>query len=911
MDEIFFEIDKNGKYFFVKEIPNESEITIPSYIMKGEKYHAVKKIIDGDIPQRSVKSIVIEEGIESIGSSAFEDYTNLEKISFPMSLTSIGEFAFFNCKKLKTIEGGSGIVEIGRSAFQNCESITEITIPNNVKKIEAWTFAGCKRLRTITMGDAISHIGHQAFAWCEDLEEFTILSVSVTLGYDVFYNMKMSCKLKVPFSCDKGIFGEQEEQCNDFIVSSLDYFSHKGVKYQKNPKAPNNNTKVIDNNDFVGTAIIPSEISFNDITYRVNEISSYAFKGCKGLTSVIIPHSIEKIGEGAFALCPRLNTIIVNDNPNYYSDPANRTLIRKNDRTLVSYAIGNEAKTYTIPLNISIGAYAFAGFRNLERITFLSQEPPEINNSAFNDAATSECKVFVPLKCKEKYFNVLNKWGFDKKSIIDSGQFQNIQGIWFKVLYSNEEKKKGWVEVYKNKDLVGKIIINEKIEFAGFTYTVIKIGNDAFLENKNTTFISLPDTIEKIGCNAFRRYYPNSLIAINKLPKSLKIVGNFAFRLCKFDSFELPDSLEVLNSGSFELCKIDKNVINIPATTRIINGNPFIKIPIEKFKVSEHNPNYTTDDKGVLVNKDFKELIAFPSGSNIIIYSIPSTVEIINQYAFEGCNKIEKIIIPSSVKKLFGKCFGGCAFKEIRIDSNEPPKCDDSLADSRLYASCTLMVPQGYVEKYKKANGWKKFKNITDNTPVVFRYENINYKVVSFKNRTVEVADNTSFIGKAQIPSLVEYVGGKYTVIKIGDQAFKNNSNLTSITLPSTIYEIGKEAFSNAGSLRSLVIPKNVRTIYSSAFYKLNISEIHVMPENPPTILQNEISNTITHCILRVLKNKIPLYKDKKGWRKFHTIEEISNLLPTSGISGYGLSLLMCNKLEGIKFIREKRIRIY
>ena len=83
----------------------------------------------------SVRRVVIEDGVTSIGDNAFYDYTGLESIEIPSGVTSIGDFAFFDCTSLTNITIPESVTSIGDAAFSDCTGLESIEIPSNVTSI--------------------------------------------------------------------------------------------------------------------------------------------------------------------------------------------------------------------------------------------------------------------------------------------------------------------------------------------------------------------------------------------------------------------------------------------------------------------------------------------------------------------------------------------------------------------------------------------------------------------------------------------------------------------------------------------------------------------------------------------------------------------------------------------------------
>ena len=122
----------------------------------------------------NVKKVVIQEGVTSIGNSAFYNCSNLKSIEIPEGVTSIGAFAFYNCGGLTSIEIPETVKSIGNGAFAGCGGLTSLEIPSGVTSIGDNTFSGCSSLTDITIPDSVTSIGNSAFSGCSSLTDITI-----------------------------------------------------------------------------------------------------------------------------------------------------------------------------------------------------------------------------------------------------------------------------------------------------------------------------------------------------------------------------------------------------------------------------------------------------------------------------------------------------------------------------------------------------------------------------------------------------------------------------------------------------------------------------------------------------------------------------------------------------------------
>ncbi|MBQ8719567.1 MAG: leucine-rich repeat protein [Clostridia bacterium] len=133
--------------------------------------------------------LVLGEGIESIGSSAFYGCQGIVKLDIPDSVTFLGSAAFYNCEKIKTLEIGSGLKHIADYTFYNCSSVEAIVIPTNVKSIGKYAFRGCSTAKDLTISEGVESIGNFAFYKCENVKKLVLPASLTTIGDYSFRNM--------------------------------------------------------------------------------------------------------------------------------------------------------------------------------------------------------------------------------------------------------------------------------------------------------------------------------------------------------------------------------------------------------------------------------------------------------------------------------------------------------------------------------------------------------------------------------------------------------------------------------------------------------------------------------------------------------------------------------------------------
>ena len=219
----------------------------------------------------SIKSVIINDGVTSIGSCAFHGCSSLTSITIPNSVTSIGVWAFYSCSSLSSITIPNRVKRIEYSTFQGCSSLTSITIPKSVTGIGDDAFSGCSSLTSITIPNSVTSIGNDAFYRCSSLSSITIPNSVTRIGIFAFRSCSSLTSITIPNS-----------------VTSIGGGAFEGCKSLTSITIPN----------------------------RVKRIAVYAFSGCSSLTSITIPKSVTSIGDDAFLNCSSLTSVI-----NYATQP--------------------------------------------------------------------------------------------------------------------------------------------------------------------------------------------------------------------------------------------------------------------------------------------------------------------------------------------------------------------------------------------------------------------------------------------------------------------------------------------------------------------------------------------------------------------------------------------------------------
>ena len=341
---------------------------------------------------KNIKKVVIEDGITSIGASAFLGYRSLTSITIPSSVTSIGDVALSDCTSLTNITIPESVTSIGDATFQDCSGLTSIEIPSNVESIGELAFSNCTVLTSITIPKSVASIGKNAFDGCTDLKE-VLLENGSTLTSE---------SLGVDASIIKTYWNEGDLTWTLTADGTLT-ISGKGA--MKNYDA--NNSPVAQKTDSVKKVVIQEGVTsigdyaffdcsnLTDITIpeSVTSIEECAFQNCSSLTDITIPGSVTSIGEGAFQGCSSLTSIEIPSSVTsigddaFYGTPWLTNKRQENNSLVIVNGILIDGRTcsgeVTIPDSVtSIGYRAFQNCTGLTSIT-IPKSVTSIGDSAF------------------------------------------------------------------------------------------------------------------------------------------------------------------------------------------------------------------------------------------------------------------------------------------------------------------------------------------------------------------------------------------------------------------------------------------------------------------------------------------------------------------------------------------------
>ena len=322
-----------------------------------------------------------------------------------------------------------------------------------------------------------------------------------------------------------------------------------------------------------------------------------------------------------------------------------------------------------------------------------------------------------------------------------------------------------------------------EVRAAGTTVSYAVVGGNIYFDASTGTIT---------GCGR--------AVTVANIPSAIEgvpvtAIGDYAFSDCdNLTSITIPDSVTTIGNRVFDNCN-----------------------SLSGIWVQEGNEVYSSDTNGILFNKDKTQLLQCPDGY-YGAYTIPDSVTTIGNEAFCYCKALTSITIPDGVTSIGDYAFYYCS----KLTSTTIPDSVTTIGDY-VFSGCYSLTDVYYSGTEAQ---WNNITIIAGNEAL--QNATIHYEAhkpiytlaveggnIYFDLSTGTVTDCDPDVTVANIPNYIEGV----PVTAIGNSAFYNCYNLTSITIPDGVTTIGNSAFYNCDSLRNITIPDGVTSIGYSAFY--------------------------------------------------------------------------------------------
>lgn len=512
--------------------------------------------------------------------------------------------------------------------------------------------------------------------------------------------------------------------------ASAEAFTVNGVVYRITDTGVAVNNLAKDNN-LNGIVYVPEEVQYGSTTYKVTGIDYF---GNKDIREISLPGTIKNIADWTFQNCNNLQTVKLGEGISYVSDRMfnNCTALKhvslpNSLQNIGSLAFGacTSLKSLQLPKALeSLGNSAFSGCESLSNIE-LPESLQTIGILCFNGCDNLSTIKVSPAN---PYFSTDGKAIFNKdKTVLYTAipvTSYNIPSTVRELRYYAFSDQKDMTSITLPEGLVSISSYAfsgcSKLEHLVIPSTVDSISNYAFYGCSALQQINIPQSIKSLADGVLSY----SGIKTLDIPSSVNYIGESAFSNCKsLQSIKLPERLTLLNYNLFDGCERLSD-IQIPSTVTAIEDCAFngckalqtITLPASlctfentswsgnsifsgcsalKSILVEAGNKYYESDGTALYNKAKDTLVCFPAG--VTSYVVPQSVKtiarkafcgcdslqnimfedgvsdlVIEQYAFENCKNINRLVITSGIKETNYGAFNDAHINKLVITTTHP-----------------------------------------------------------------------------------------------------------------------------------------------------------------------------------------------------------------------------------------------
>ncbi len=665
----------------------------------------------------TLKSVTVPDSVTYISNWAFSGCTNLKEInvdSNSMHFTSVNGVLYDNDKStlIKYPEGKNdssviipnSVTYICEGAFCGCTSLKSVTIPDSVTEFGSRAFKDCTSFKSVTIPDNVKHISENCFEGCTSLQSITIPDSVTYIGEYCFADCTSLKSITVPSSAD--YIGEY---AFGYTFDEEDWEYKKIVGFTINGYTNSAVEVYAKNNGFKFVSL--GEVSPFRCYYNYEEETVFLTHYFGSETNLTIPSTIEEytitsIGISTFKNCTSLKSVIIPESITSISECA--------------FEGCTNLKSVTIPDSVTyIGEYCFEGCTSLKNVTIPSSVD-DIGEYAFGYTYDEENSEYKKID------------GFTIKGYTNSAALVYAKNNGFTFVSLGEVSPYRYY-LYEDETICITHYFGSEINLTIPStidgYTVTNIDEYAFAGCTSLKSITIPDSVTYIGDYAFEGCTGLKSITI---PSSVDDIGGYAFGYA-YDK----ENWEYKKIVGFTIKGYTNTAAEIYAKD---NGFKFVSLgEVSPFRYEPF------DDKTASITHYFGSETNLTIPSKIDGYTVTS----IGEDSFENCTSLKRVTIPDSVTEISNYAFSYCT----SLASVKMP--DDLIYIGDWVFNCceslsSITIPDGVSSLGEAAfSGCESLKGIT-------------------------------------IPDSVEY---------IGNYCFDDCTSLKSITIPSSVDDIGEYAF--------------------------------------------------------------------------------------------------------------------
>lgn len=545
------------------------------------------------------ESIVVPEGVHTIGEGACKGCVSLKRVALPSGLRCIGDGAFKGCRRLEEVEIPSEVSYIGSYAFHRCHALKRIALPASVKELGAYAFLYCDNLKEARI-PGVRRLGVQAFANDMLLER---LEISRELDEDCICDVFTGCSRVTEIAFADG---ERWKIPNVVEVIAGQMSAPSLVRRIAGD--------ILRMMELEGRSLIRFLVNIKhvEVPEGIEVLSKSCFFDMRGVLSVSLPRSLKRIESRAFRNCISLERVSFgSERAEIDEDAFKNCTSLKTIRTC-----GGEE-------------YTFAGIAD---VTGAAGEVPEIVR-VIHRQVLGNFRLSGGL--------LLKYLGGESRVVIPEGITVIAE------------------EAFAGNETIDRVILPESVEEIGaeafrgclllqtvvFPKRLKRIGAGAFEGCVKLLRVSLPDGISRLEERVFR--HCKSLLEIT-FPEGFLRIGESAFYGClALKKLQLPESLVFIGKLAFYQCSGLKEV-TLPVKTEYVESLAFAKSGVKRAWVSGSGRQFGAD---VFGSCEKLKILVFNEG----VKHIPDKIAY-------GCTALEKVLLPRSLESAGRHSWEGTVF---------------------------------------------------------------------------------------------------------------------------------------------------------------------------------------------------------------------------------------------------------
>ena len=757
----------------------------------------------------SLKELNVHANVTYIYSSIFRMCTALETINVASDnqryyvadgcLIDRDNKILIRATQGATLPTDGSITRIGSYAFSGDDTLVSVTFPNTVTEIQGNVFDGCNNLATVHIPASVIKINSSAFNNCQ------VASITIDERNPNYY-MGTGCMIdRVNKTLMIGFAG-----CvipDDGSVTTIGRYAFNGCHGLTSLYIPESVTSI-------GYAAFEgcSNLESINIPSGVTVIEDWTFAQCQKLTSIVIPEGVTRIGSEAFYNCIALTEIIipgtvVTINAWAFERCISLVSVKLSEGVTEVYDCAfwgcENLEAVTLPASLTtLSANAFQNCDSLTTIRYAGNEEqfaalgytaPDgvtvvygygnhvIEALAAKDATCGEdgnIACYTCTKCGEYFSDADGKVSLLKSQVILKATGHTLVDGACTSCGATEFESTAGLEFQLNDDGQSYTLINGRncreanviIDlYQGLPVTAI--SDWAFEQNRYVETVTLGNHVTTICNGAFYGCQNLRSISLNQVTY---LSGNVFYNCSSLESVVIPEGVTDLHNEVLGYCTSLKGV-TIPASVTYIDPWAFYGSgSLETITVAEGN-EYCYVAGNSLITKDGMLV----RGTNTTVIPTDGTVTCIGVVAFAGCETLTSLVIPEGILEIGDRVFENTGLTSIHLPASIQYVTGNAFAGSNI-------------------------KDITiakDHPSLIV----VNGNVINTDTKTLVIGRN------GDIPT-------DGSVTAIGDHAFANNANLTSIVIPDAVTYISSHAFANCSNLTSVKLPDGLTEISSGMF---------------------------------------------------------------------------------------------